>query len=781
MPAEPHRGGRLSGRIAGLIVVALLLGLAAWTVTALQPPAPAPADAPAGEFSAARAFEHVQRIAVQPHPAGSPANDLVVEDLVRTLTDLGLDTRVQNAVGARNYGPGEARMARVRNVVAVLPGSDPTGRLFLTAHHDSVETGPGAADDAAGVSALLESVRALTEGLPLRNDVVVVLTDAEEACLCGAEAFAASHPLANAGGLVLNFEARGTTGPPIMFETSLGNADLATVFADAAPHPVATSFAVEVYRALPNDTDFSVLLEDGDFTGLNTAFIDGAAGYHTPQDVPGRLDQGTLQALGDNALALTRALGDRDLALLAEPSAGDATYFPVLDRLVRYPGDLVWPLAAGALAAVGLLAVAARWRGLSSLRRTAVGTVLALVPLALGPLAAQGLWWALVALRPEYGGMLDPWRPGWYRLATVAVVAAVVLVWYALLRRRMGPTPLAVGGLFWLAVLAAVMAWHAPGGSYLAAWPALAGALAGLVAVVTSLRVLRLLAALLAGAVAVVVLAPTAALFFPALGLRTGAAPALVVTVLAIALLPAFELLFVDPDVERGRAAWVATAAVPAVAVVLAGACAAMGLSVDRFDTGHPVPSQLAYALDADRGQAWWASRETEPGEYTGRYVEGRAPLPVEFPYLAGQDVATGPAEVADLPPSTVTPMSDDVVGGQRRITVRVEPQRPGVRLLVLDVTVGGGTVVRAQLAGRAVPEQALGEDRLWVTFHAPPAGGLQATFTVEGDGAVDLRVVDGTDGLEGLPGFQPRPDGVDAAGSHSSDLVVVSATTSLG
>ena len=131
-------------------------------------------------------------------------------------------------------------------------------------------------------------MRALTAGPQLRNDVVVVLTDAEEACLCGAEAFAASHPLAASGGVVLNFEARGTTGPPIMFETSRGNADLAGVFAEAAPHPVATSFAVEVYRALPNDTDFSVLLADGGFTGLNTAYIDGAAAYHTPQDRPER-------------------------------------------------------------------------------------------------------------------------------------------------------------------------------------------------------------------------------------------------------------------------------------------------------------------------------------------------------------------------------------------------------------------------------------------------------------------------------------------------------------
>jgi hypothetical protein len=768
-----------SSRVPGLILVALLLGLVAWSVGVLQPPAPKAADAPAGEFSAGRAFEHVQQIAAETHVAGSEAAGRVVDDLVATLTELGVDTQVQNAVGAYDFGRGTTEMARVRNVVGFLKGSDSTGRLYLMAHHDSVENGPGGNDDAAGVSTLLETVRALTAGPQLRNDVVVLLTDAEEACLCGAEAFANSHPLAAGGGVALNFEARGTTGPPIMFETSRGNAALAGMFADAVPHPVATSFAVEVYRALPNDTDFSVLLADGGFTGLNTAYIDGAAAYHTPQDRPERMDQASLQAMGDNALALVRTLGGRDLGPLAEPSDQDSTYFPVLDRLVRYPGSLVWPLAGAALLAVAVLATVLRRRGISSLRRTAGGVALALLPIVLGPLAAQGLWSLLVLIRPAYAGMLDPWRPGWFRLAAVAVVVAVVLLWYALLRRRIGAAPLAAGALLWLAVLGAVLAAAAPGGSYLVAWPALVGALTGIVAAVSSNRVVRLGAALVGGAVAVVVLAPTAALFFPALGMRTAAVGGFVVALLVVALLPAFELLF--PDEDSRPAGRLSSAVVPGVAVVLAVACAAVALSVDRFDADHPVPSQLAYALDRDTGQAWWASTEAAPGEYTAQYVDGRGTLPVDLPYLAGKDMAIGEAQPADLPAPAVEKLSDDMVGGKRVITVRVTPQRPGVRLLGLDLSVDGGTVTRAQLAGRAVPEEAVGGDSLRITFHAPPAGGLQATFTVDGDGPVDLRVADGSDGLDGLPGFEPRPDGVDAAGTHSSDLVLVSASTSLG
>jgi len=219
---------------------------------------------------------------------------------------------------------------------------------------------------------------------------------------------------------------------------------------------------------------------------------------------------------------------------------------------------------------------------------------------------------------------------------------------------------------------------------------------------------------------------------------------------------------------------------VPGIAAVLAVACTAVGLSVDRFDVDRPVPSQLAYVLDRDTGQAWWASTESSPGEYTAQYVDGRGTLPVDLPYLAGHEVALGAAEPADLSAPQVTPVSDSVVGGKRQIIVRVTPQRPGVRLLGIEVDVDGGTVVRAQMAGRDVPDEALGSDSLRITFHAPPAEGLRVSVTVDADKPVSLRVTDGSDGLAGLPGYQPRPDGVDAAGTHSSDLVLVTSTTSL-
>jgi hypothetical protein len=268
------------------------------------------------------------------------------------------------------------------------------------------------------------------------------------------------------------------------------------------------------------------------------------------------------------------------------------------------------------------------------------------------------------------------------------------------------------------------------------------------------------------------------ALFFPALGMQRVVATAFVTTLLALALLPAFELLFPGSPAPAGHRR--GTALVPLVALVLAAASTLTGLAVDRFDARHPAPSQLAYVLDSDSGRAWWASTETRPGPVTARYVHGPGSLPGDYPYLSAVPLTLGAAQPAALPAPAVTPVDDRRDGDRREITVHVTSQRP-VRLLAVEVRTASGRVVGTRVNGSAVAASALGTDRLMVTFHGPPAAGLELTFTVTGPGPVDVRAVDGSDGLAGLPGFQPRPPDVQAAGSHSSDLVLVSHTVHAG
>src|SRR3982750_4583677 len=86
---------RALAALAAVIVLAMA-GYAA--VQSVRPPSARGVSAPAGQFSAGRAFDQVEAIATTPHPVGSAAGDRVREHLVTTLRGLGLAPEVQDAV-----------------------------------------------------------------------------------------------------------------------------------------------------------------------------------------------------------------------------------------------------------------------------------------------------------------------------------------------------------------------------------------------------------------------------------------------------------------------------------------------------------------------------------------------------------------------------------------------------------------------------------------------------------------------------------------------------------
>ena len=59
--------------LSGVLVLLALAGLAAASIASLSPPASSPPTRRPTEFSADRAFAHVERIGAQVHPAGSAA------------------------------------------------------------------------------------------------------------------------------------------------------------------------------------------------------------------------------------------------------------------------------------------------------------------------------------------------------------------------------------------------------------------------------------------------------------------------------------------------------------------------------------------------------------------------------------------------------------------------------------------------------------------------------------------------------------------------------------
>jgi hypothetical protein len=350
--------------LAGSLTLAVLIA-----VLTLQVPAPAGVSAPAAAFSAGRAMADVREIARRPHPVGSADHARVQAVLLQRMAALGLQTSTQTgalspaAVRRLEREGGSAAGVELTNLIGVLPGRDPRlPAVALMAHYDTVPNSAGAADDSAGVAAILEAVRAIRARGPTDRTLVVLLTDGEELNLDGARAFWGGHPLRDRIGAVVNLEARGGGGRAMMFETGRGNAETIRLFARAGARATggvsSNSLAVFVYEAMPNGTDFTIPKDRG-VQGINLAFIGRPEQYHAPVSTPDALDQGSVQHIGSQALETADAL----LRAPALPAAtANLVYADLFGRVVvGHPPAMGWGLLVLAFLGLGI----AVWRARS--------------------------------------------------------------------------------------------------------------------------------------------------------------------------------------------------------------------------------------------------------------------------------------------------------------------------------------------------------------------------------------------------------------------------------
>lgn len=281
---------------------------------------------------------------------------------------------------------------------------------MLLSHYDSAphSFSHGASDDASGVATILEGVRAfLNSKMKHQNDIIILFTDAEELGLNGAALFVTQHLWAKEVGLVLNFEARGTSGPSYMLmETNKGNAGLVKEFAKAdASYPVSNSLMYSIYKMLPNDTDLTVFREQGNIQGFNFAFIDRHYNYHTQQDDIEHLDKNSLKHQGSYLMPLLYHFSNANLEDTA--TTEDYVYFTIPFSFISYPFAWVMPMT---LIAVGLLIVLV-FVGKAK-RILKLGLIMKGFFPFLGALIVTGLityygWKGLLLINPQYNDLLN--------------------------------------------------------------------------------------------------------------------------------------------------------------------------------------------------------------------------------------------------------------------------------------------------------------------------------------------------------------------------------------
>ncbi|CAM3561535.1 M28 family peptidase [Occultella aeris] len=747
-------------RTAAIVLAAVAAAGTAATITAMSAD-PAPADAPAAHFSAARGVEQLEQLGPDPRTPGSAAHAQARAYLVTELDALGWETDMHESVGTFDEDPTAVSMATVSNVIATLPGTDPTGTVILAAHYDSVPGSPGAADDGIGIAAALESARALTAGEPPRNDVMVLLTDAEEPGLLGADAFVHDRAEQLGPAVLVNLEARGAGGLPASVRLTEPNGMLLDLLA-RTPRPVVDSFSDALFALLPNDTDLTRFTAGG-IAGFDTAITGAGAYYHSPLDDIEHLSAASLQEMGAGTLAFARAAAGADLTRLPDGGTDVVTSLPW--GLLRVPEGLELPLAAlTVLLALAVVARARRRREMS-LPRVALGAATAAVSLPLVATAAVGLWQLALAIDPGQASAVvgEPFVPWPYQVGVVALTLGLILGLRAALRRVLPDGELALGGLLTLALAGLGLALTLPGAAFVlvvAVFPAAIAALIG--------------AGLPARARAVVLgagLLPAAVMFFPAVvgmfevGLGTGGPLAAVfVAVVALLALPLVDAArLVRPEREapsRHRA--VVPAALLAVVVV----AAAGGLVANGEGRTDPRQEMLSYSLDADSGEALWTSWSPSGSAWSQDLLPSLSSDLADQPWLGGGAIANGPAAAADLPAPDVEVVSDRDTGTHRELVLELTSAR-GAPAIGLWVATRSADVVSATVHGRALPTVTPGpppgaDDGPW-DFGFLLRGVQQTRVTLVLDPRApqtQIRVVDLTHELEVVPGFEGPPHG---------------------
>jgi hypothetical protein len=599
---EKSRFGVVAAFAFVVAITALLLYL--W-----QSQLVAPAGAGRSAFSEEHAFATLAGLLKEqrPHTSGSPENAVVRDRILAELKSAGYSPEVQAAFQC-DAAPRFPGCAAVENIVAVHKGTGDGKAVLASAHYDSVPAGPGVSDDGAGVAVVLELARAYA-ARTTRNDVIFLLTDGEETGLRGARAFADHHPLMRRVGVVVNFDARGASGASMMFETGPGNARLMNLFARAVARPSASSVNYEVYKLLPNDTDFSVYRKLG-LSGFNFGFINSAALYHSIRDNLQFIDRRSLQHTGEHAFEVTEALAETDLATLSTPS--DASFFDVFGFVtVIWPAALNVPIALVAL--LGLIGLIVVHRDAFTARATG-WAVLALLAV---PVLLFAFGWLLSYPLGIWPGVhpLDhpqPW-PGRIALATAGILVPLLVA--AVAGPRVDARALLLVNGVVLTLLAVGVALFIGGASYPFLWPVFGVAVAGWIETLLRKGPAR---SLRATALAGFFLAAFFLLAFLVglelvLGFDLSQYKILVLMPFSLALVP----LFAAGPGERSRTAWALSAL---CAMVVAGAAAVAG-QTPAYAPNHPRGLNVVYYDDLAAKPRWLVGFIGAPDE---RYLKAQ-------------------------------------------------------------------------------------------------------------------------------------------------------------
>ncbi|XP_068652880.1 uncharacterized protein [Aristolochia californica] len=208
-----------------------------------------------------------------------------------------------------------------------------------TDDHDRKPKREGAGDCSSCVAVMLELARGVSHwAFGFRNSVVFLFNTGEEEGLNGAHSFITQHPWRSTIRVAVDLEAMGIGGKSSIFQAGPDPWALEN-FAKVAKYPSGTIISQDLFLsgAIKSATDFQVYKEVAGISGLDFAYMDSTAVYHTKNDKLQLMKPGSLQHLGENMLAFLRQAATSSIPLtgLTKESKEDgdldqSVYFDVL-------------------------------------------------------------------------------------------------------------------------------------------------------------------------------------------------------------------------------------------------------------------------------------------------------------------------------------------------------------------------------------------------------------------------------------------------------------------
>lgn len=654
------------------------------------------------KFSVNRAAHLVGEMSQEPHFVGASAHSTVRNYIVQAFENLGLEVSLQSGTVITDYGI----MASPTNIVCKIKGKQPKAGsdLLILSHYDSAPFASlGAIDDAAGVATILETLRALkAQQFQFKNNVIICITDAEEIGLLGAKLFVEKYPEIKDIGLVLNFEARGTSGPAFAtLETNGNNAALVKAFAAAhTPYPVANSLYYEIYKKMPNATDATIFRVEKNIPTFFMAFIDNYFFYHTAMDKKEKLSLRSLAHQGSYLMALLPYFGNQDLTQLS--SQDNRVFFNVpIIGLLHYKDNFALPLFL--LAVVGFL-VLLYWgvkRKKTSWSSIGISFLLFLLNIILAGVLAYLGWKIILWCYPQYKEIIHgfPYNGYFYIAAFIFLVWGIFrwIFWKWIQGKYLFSSILVI--LFFMLMLNAWIVFAFKGASFFIL-PVLSLIIAG--GFCLRQNPIHPLLALAFALLAIFIFLPLIAFIPVALKMEAIVASLVLLIILLYLILPIQHFIPIKKPF-------------PIKVFVIGLVLILIAHFKGQFSPEQPRPNSLLLLVDQDEKKAYWKTYDETLDEWTSLYFKeeekqnqsqqmemaniGLSATTEVKPFTKTQATA-----YLDIPATTIIKTIDTLSNGNLRYALQIIPNRK-LNLIALN---SPQSIDFSNISGNQIPIKSL-------------------------------------------------------------------------